>query len=268
MNGPTHERDGGDLPEEARAWLRAAPRPTPPDATERAAMVAMAARLAALPVAPTGHAGLKLVKLGGWKGVVLAGLLAVTGGSAVLTARTSGTAPESSLRGPSSTPAVVLTAPPPESLPATTPVQADDTQAPRRPAPPGDRPRAIPDAAPTARSACPVPPAERGDCSTEAPHIQAANRALGADPGLTLACLQDLTRLGGPWQLGDEHAFLSFEASRRLGRDGDARRWARALLRASPRSPYAAKVRGFLGEDGADAGTAPGDAAEQGAQRR
>lgn len=78
--------------------------------------------------------------------------------------------------------------------------------------------------------------------------LAAAAKALGSSPLVTLACVQALSTSGGPYQLRDEHAFLGFEASRRLGREADAKRYARALLKASPTSAYAAKARAYLGE--------------------
>lgn len=78
--------------------------------------------------------------------------------------------------------------------------------------------------------------------------LAAAAKALGSSPLVTLACVQAVSTIGGPYQLRDEHAFLGFEASRRLGREADAKRYARALLKASPTSAYAAKARAYLGE--------------------
>ena len=98
-------------------------------------------------------------------------------------------------------------------------------------------------------AACPAGPAIAGDRASEGPILAAAAKALSATPLVTLACIQELARIGGPFQLADERTFLAFEASRRLGREADARRFARALLRASPGSAYAAKARAYLGDD-------------------
>lgn len=100
-------------------------------------------------------------------------------------------------------------------------------------------------------SACPAGPAQAGDRAAEGPILAAAAKAIASSPLVTLACIQTLSSIGGPFQLRDEHAFLGFEASRRLGRDADAKRFARALLRASPGSAYAAKAKAYLGDGAA-----------------
>ncbi len=97
-------------------------------------------------------------------------------------------------------------------------------------------------------SACPAGSAASGDRAAEGPILASAAKALASSPLVTLACLQTLSKIGGPFQLRDEHAFLGFEASRRLGREADAKRFARALLRASPGSAYAAKAKAYLGD--------------------
>jgi hypothetical protein len=100
-------------------------------------------------------------------------------------------------------------------------------------------------------SGCPAGPAIVGDRAAEGPILAAAAKALSGSPLVTLACVQELARIGGPFQLKDEQTFLAFEASRRLGREADAKRHARALLRASPGSAYAAKARAYLGDGAA-----------------
>jgi hypothetical protein len=95
-------------------------------------------------------------------------------------------------------------------------------------------------------SACPVAVHERVTVELEARVIASAMRSLASDPAVTLACVHELEAHGGPVVLRDEHWFLGFSASRRLGRDDDARRWANALLRGAPDSPYATRVTRFL----------------------
>ncbi len=107
MNSPTRRRDGGDdLPDEARALLRKAARPVPPTAADRAAMAAMAARIAAAPVSsgpslPRG-AWSRLAGLGAGKGVGIAGLILAIGGATWLGVRLLGAGDPSQVTAPAS----------------------------------------------------------------------------------------------------------------------------------------------------------------------
>lgn len=318
MNSPTRRRDGGDdLPDEARALLRKAARPVPPTAADRAAMAAMAARIAAAPVSsgpslPRG-AWSRLAGLGAGKGVGIAGLILAIGGATWLGVRLLGAGAPSQVTAPASVATAAapgegsledLASPPPAAPAGTagTPAgaanevpgasaDAGDTVkpgAPRTPDASGGSParesaahgiRGVPTgahrspgavstpsgrrgatappvpvaaaappapAAPAPITTCPAGAATPGDRAAEAPILAAAARSLAQSPAVTLACIQELSRIGGPFQLRDEHAFLGFEASRRLGREADARRFAEALLRASPGSAYAARARAYL----------------------
>lgn len=306
MNSPTRRRDGGDdLPDEARALLRKAARPAPPTAVDRAAMAAMAARIAAAPVSsgPSLPRGVwsRLAGIGAGKGVGIAGLILAIGGATWLGVRLLGAGDPGQI---ATTPAPAegsakTMAPPPPAAPAATAgtpanevpgasANAGGTAMPGAPrtaeasggpparesaahgiggvptgarrspgavsTPPGRRaaaasPLPVAAAAPVAPApliTCPAGAATPGDRAAEAPILAAAARSLAQSPAVTLACIQELSRIGGPFQLRDEHAFLGFEASRRLGREADARRFAEALLRASPGSAYAARARAYL----------------------
>ncbi|MEI8259718.1 MAG: hypothetical protein WCJ30_28970 [Deltaproteobacteria bacterium] len=270
MTDPARWRDGADdLPPDVRASLRAARRPVPPTAADRAAMVALATRIAAAPpVAPPVSPLHTLAKLGGAKGVGLAGLIAAAGVAVVPALRHPATPSATSVRARGSEPAgpvasasapnatdtssLVAPALPTEQRPTALPTPAIAVQ------PTDQAPTPVPETVRVARvvraaantpavdtdhTASPACPVAQG--AGESDILDAATRALGRDPSLTLLCLRSLETRGA-LGLRDEYWFLGFEASRRLGRQDDARRWGQSLLGAAADSPYAARVRRWI----------------------
>ncbi len=279
MSDPARWRDGGDeVSDDVRAWLRGAAAPQGPTEHERAAMLAVAAKIGA---APAGAAWLHKLTVAGWKAQALAGLVAVVGVSTALSVR-----PRLAHRDPSAHVARVSPRPSrgahveaavaprvevvPEVVPAVAPPATSMSRPPEtvvhathppRFAPPtvvaahaapvpavapvAVAPVAAESAPATPASTCPVPSATSSDA--EAATLAAATRALSHDPAVTLACVALLGARGASDQLFEERAFLGFAASRRLGRAADAARWAQQLLTAAPTSPYAARVREALG---------------------
>jgi hypothetical protein len=280
MSDPMRLRDGGgELPDDLRAALRKAPRPTGPDGRERAAMLAMAAQLGAMPAPRPGT----LAKVGGWKAIGAAGLLVIGAGAVVPAIRARShvaigahvavnpavPVPQTSVvSAPAPVTVTATVAPMVEPAPVVVPAPAPTSVAPLEPRV-GNRLARAPSRAislrtrgeqsstvalagaavehdPANASACPVAVTERVTVEVEARVLASAMRALGSEPATTLACIHDLEAHGGPVVLRDEHWFLGFSASRRLGRMDDARRWANALLRGAPDSPYAMRVTRFL----------------------
>ncbi len=264
MSDPTRWRDGADdLPADVHASLRGARGPVPPSAADRAAIVALATRIAATPpLAPPASPWNALAKVGGWKGVGLAGLIVAAGVSLVPALRhrdapsrdvgqahrVAAPAVTSASSSPVTQPTTVAPAPVATVAPA---AASTATRAVTPSVAPAPRARPVLPVAPvtvtpvrTDAAASRPCPAAQGASESEV--LDAAMRVLASDPSLTLTCLRSLEAQGGAVALRDEYWFLGFEASRRLGRRDDARQWGQSLLQGAADSPYAARVRHWI----------------------
>ena len=247
------------LPDEMRASLRGAKHPVAPTAGEQAAMVAFASKLGALPpVHP-------LARFGAWKTLGLACLVTAAAAVPALRHRANPThTVETTARiaePPAPRPSTVgLVAVENAPVVSASPRTARETSSETSVVVPS--PAMVPHVVTTTAANHPVvraqtrvePPTTTGMPPVSCPVLRgdeavltAATQALATDPEVTLACVQLLATRGGTGELRDEYWFLGFDASRRLGRTADARRWAQQLLAGNAESPYARRVRRWMG---------------------
>jgi hypothetical protein len=274
MTDLTRMTRSDETPEELRALLAHAERPAPLTAEDRAKILAGAAAIVAgatvttTAVAATTTAVRASMLSSGFfvKVVGLAAVVATVGlGTRSLVHRpaqrvaSSVSSPARAAPTPAARPQ-----PPPASPPVLAPAAQPEATPPRlltpvvAPAPPSSAlvrvvsarvaPRvAEPVAEPVVRrpTQCPVEQGAVG-LAHESRVLAMATAALASDPATAAACVRVLDRATTSDALRDELLFVGFDAARRLGRAGEARRYAEALVARSPSSSYAARAQRWL----------------------
>jgi TolA-binding protein len=92
-------------------------------------------------------------------------------------------------------------------------------------------------------------PAEAASLNDEIAVLEEARRALSTrDYGLALRTLDGYSKRFPRRKMGSEATVLRIETLAAKGDDAAARELGRAFLRATPRSPYAKRVRSLIGE--------------------
>jgi hypothetical protein len=247
MSDPVRwNQDGAHDP--ARDLLRAARRPRPMTAAERARTASRLAQIASAPAA--GAALAAWAKLAA--GLVGLGIVALAVPRALREPPAAVAPlhhlPADRLAPPITTPAPITTSAPiavpgsaPESAPA--PITASApiiASAPIAASAPEAR-RAPPRRAPAVAAA--EAPADADALLREAQMLEKARAGIEGDPASSLRSL-DEHRGGFPeGQLAAERELLAIDALARLGRAGEARARAQAFLARFPSSPYASKAR-------------------------
>lgn len=256
MSDPVRWKDGGG-PDGLKELLRAAPRPRPMTAAERARTAERLARIAG--GAGAGATG-KLAGAAWGKGLALAAAVGVAGvlARALLPLAT----PPPSWSTPAQTAEVA--APSPPSPPSETPTSEAAAQR----VPPkasGDAPGAAsegsagsaaggpraseraPKGAPQIQKESPAKDAD--SLLEEAESLEKARAGLASDPAASLDELRAVTRRFPAGKLAAEREYLTIDALLRVGRRDEARARAQAFLARYPGSPYAKEVQRALAPD-------------------
>lgn len=205
------------------------------------------------PLPPDGGGGAAVAAGGSAKGLALvAGLALVVGGGAIAWSLGGGDAP------PTSAP-VAVADPEPASAeapptPEVEPEPAIEPEPTPEPSPPTE-PEAEPPAAdaPATKTGSPnrsrtkaprpQPPADANRLEQEMRATDRARQALAKDPARALSLALEADREFAGGLFGEDRQGIAILALFGLGRDDQARRKAKAFLKAHPRSSYADKIR-------------------------